>query len=604
MHLLKRGVVQNLNIEKIIENPDSLVRLWREKSAYRVGLKICYAGVVLALIATAVDIRWSPVSVIYTDLVLLTGCFLSLLWTRHHGPTPYFCWWPIYIGFWISTLPSLYSTGGTRSPFFGLLLAVLFLLGVASQVKIRPRYFMIFVFAHVPVLFLLEKSNLIPVSPPISPVFSSVITTLLLTAIILSMLEFLRTERELAKLFALRYEELAHAKAELQKEEAANAAKTTFLANISHELRTPMAAILGYSELMLNPDLNEGDKTPYGETIHRNAQRLSRLLDDLLDLSKVETGNVEVDKSELVLKELLIDVKESIELLAQKKDLNLNIKYGNTIPKYIYSDPMRVRQILINVIGNAIKFTEKGSVDLVLEYLHQSNDNTLLISVADTGRGLTMQEQGRLFKPFTQGDPSMARRYGGTGLGLSLSRSLARLLGGDLYLENSKMGEGSTFVLRLPVGDVKQQSWEDSFTEKILPEEQKPLSHKEHNPSLAGMKVLVVDDTPDNQKLIRVYLQAEGAEVEVAGDGFEGVKKAIDGHYDVVLMDIQMPLLDGYEAVATLRKREYRGPIFALTAHAMKEDRDRCLAVGCNAHLTKPIDRHVLTNALQNLRAP
>jgi signal transduction histidine kinase len=281
--------------------------------------------------------------------------------------------------------------------------------------------------------------------------FVTFINLVALSAVLICVFQFLRTERDLAAEVLRRYDEVAKARSELAREEAASSAKSTFLANISHELRTPLGAILGYSELLQDSDISPEERLQFTETIHRNGQTLARLVNDILDLSKIEAGKIEVEKIVVDPQVIVMDVVSLFSISAQKKGLEIRVHQLEALPKNIVSDPLRFQQILNNIIGNAIKFTEKGAIEIRASCSEQN----LSIEVADSGRGLTPEEQQRLFKPFSQAASDIARIYGGTGLGLNLSRSLAKLLGGDLKLAWSQAGEGSAFVFVHPLNTQK-----------------------------------------------------------------------------------------------------------------------------------------------------
>lgn len=578
------------------QGSDQLLQLWREQRAYRVGRSLGMAGVVLSLIALFMDMHYSSPAIVYSDFILLGGCLFSLLWTRSK-PRPYFCWWPLFFGFWMSTLPSLYWTGGIHSPFLGFYLALLIVCAVVVQTRISPMYFVFVIFLHIPALYILDGLYLIPKDLPAAP-FTAVIDLVTLAAVLVCVKGLLRTETDLSREFAKRAHELGTAREELEREEAANLAKVTFLANVSHELRTPLAAIVGYSELLRHSEVDPAERDAYCDTIFRNGLQLSRLVDDLLDLSKVEAGKVEIFATRIVLRDVLSDVLAQVRLLAQRKNIPLSLAYRNSIPEFIFTDGVRFKQILLNMMTNAVKFTDRGQVELTLEHV----DGQLKLEVRDTGRGISEEEQSRLFQPFSQGDPSLFRRYGGAGLGLSLSRRLARALSGDLELTKSCPGDGSVFTFTLPIGSIEQQEWQDQFEARATAIPQEVLRSSQGH-RLFGLSILVVEDSEDNLQLMRLHLQGEGALVDSAGDGLAGVEKAMGGCFDIVLMDIQMPLLDGYEAVATLRRSGYERPILALTANARQEDRERCLKVGCDAHLSKPIHRAALIDAVASAAA-
>ncbi|WP_413292918.1 ATP-binding protein [Bdellovibrio sp. HCB185ZH] len=386
-------------------------------------------------------------------------------------------------------------------------------------------------------------------------------------------------------------EELKKAKEEADK---ANQSKTTFLANVSHEIRTPLGAILGFSELLSHEVSAGSEAADYIERISKNAQQLRHLIDELLDLSKIEANRLEIERLPVDLNSLVQDVISSLSPLAQEKSLKIEVINVTTIPPRIMTDPMRLKQILTNLVGNSIKFTEKGTVRIELAVAKKGDGNELQIRVIDTGIGLAPEQVQRLFKPFSQADSSITRKFGGTGLGLVLSRQLALLLKGDLTLEKSAPGQGSTFTLTIAVG-----------TDQEIGHREIPVAKKEsgsgENFHLQGRKILIVDDVPDNQTLVRLYLNRGGAIHESAYDGREAVEKALNGDFDIILMDLQMPKMDGHSAARELRQQGYAKPIIALTAHALRGEREKCLAGGFNEYITKPIDKATLLGALNRL---
>lgn len=370
--------------------------------------------------------------------------------------------------------------------------------------------------------------------------------------------------------------------------EAANRSKSQFLANVSHEIRTPLNAIMGFAELLLEAGLAPDDYIGYVAKIRSNGRVLERIIGEILDLSKIEAGRIKLDKERFSLQALLLDLKSSFDLLSRKKNLQLIFQLEGLIPKHVHSDPLRLRQILSNLVDNAIKFTEKGMVRVSVSIRESKDASKLIFVVEDTGKGISKKEAQKLFQPFVQADQSIKRKFGGTGLGLALSRKLARALGGDVKLVKSIPGKGSTFMAEIDIGSVDHESLidESEFLFRL-----KPWEEKNETARLERLKVLVVDDSEDNRALMSVFLGKEGADVEFAINGREGVEKAIENRYDVILMDIQMPELDGYEATSYLRKKGLKTPILALTAHAMQEEKDLSLRKGFTAHLTKPVDR-------------
>ncbi len=382
---------------------------------------------------------------------------------------------------------------------------------------------------------------------------------------------------------------------------SANLAKTHFLANMSHEIRTPLNAILGFAELILNPAQTEEERIYSVSTIRRSGHHLLKIIDEILDISKVEAGHLEIESIQLNLIAMLSQLKSLLNVQALSKNLHLEFIFESSIPEFIFTDPNRLRQILLNMIGNAIKFTSKGSVQVHLEWQESQKpgEGTLSFRICDTGVGIDAAQAERLFQPFMQVDSSTTRKFGGTGLGLALSRQFAEAMNGTVSLESSQPNKGSTFLCKIKTRCANNVKMESSLIEKHT-EINRPFTDRDHH-ILAGVKILVVDDAPDNQVLISRFLKSAGAEVELAGNGVQAVEMAMNGDHKIVLMDIQMPQLDGYEATAMLRHQGYKQPIIALTAHAFKEERDRCISVGCTDHLTKPIDRHVLIEQIAKL---
>lgn len=369
--------------------------------------------------------------------------------------------------------------------------------------------------------------------------------------------------------------------------EGANRAKSNFLTNMSHELRTPLTAILGFGSILQSAHPEDSEAV---ETIIRNGEHLLGLLDDMLDLAKVESGRMELDLAPTDLAQLLDDVVRLYSARASSVGLRLVAVVDGGLPALIHSDGLRIRQVLSNLIANAIKFTQQG----VIEVRARRDGNQLAITVSDTGVGIEPKHLERIFDAFTQADSSTTRLYGGTGLGLSISRSLAELLGGELTVE-SEPGRGSRFTLWLPATEIRPiesvSAGSEDGAEAALPR---------------GKRVLLAEDGADNRRLLTLLLKREGLDVITVEDGAQACDAveqadAAGEPYDAILMDVQMPVLDGHEATRRLREAGQTLPIVAVTAHARNEDRDAAYAAGCDGFVTKPIDIDQLRSILREV---
>ncbi len=395
--------------------------------------------------------------------------------------------------------------------------------------------------------------------------------------------------------------------------ESANYSKSEFLANMSHEIRTPMTAILGFAELLRGSLENRSDVSTECkeavDTIHRNGEYLLQIINDILDLSKIEAGKLIVEHLSCDPYQIMQEVKSLIQVRADAKGLSLETEVVGKLPRTITTDPTRLRQILINLLGNAIKFTETGGARLFARFIEfAGNGPAIRFDVLDTGIGMSCDQVAGLFNPFQQADASMTRRFGGTGLGLTITKRLAVMLGGDIAVE-SEPGKGSAFHVTVATGPLEDVEFVD-YAEKEpaapAPAEAQPIPE----PSRIEARILLVEDGPDNQRLISFLLRKAGAEVSLAENGAIAVEQVLSASeqgtsFDVILMDMQMPVMDGYQATRTLRERGYPGPIIALTAHAMEGDREKCLAAGCDDFATKPIDRkRLLATISRFLPAP
>ncbi|HEV7301119.1 MAG TPA: ATP-binding protein [Tepidisphaeraceae bacterium] len=394
--------------------------------------------------------------------------------------------------------------------------------------------------------------------------------------------------------------ELTKTNAELteatRKAEASNAAKTAFLANMSHEIRTPMTAILGYSDLMLSPTQTTSDRVNSLQVIRRNTRHLMELINDILDISKIEAEKMTIESIPCDLAGIVVEVSSMLRPKAMAKQLTMAVDFDGPIPRTVHSDPLRLKQVLMNLVGNAVKFTETGEVTIKVRVERTGTTGRAIFDISDTGIGMTPDQIGRLFRPFTQADESMTRRYGGTGLGLVISQRLSRLMGGDITV-TSAPGMGSTFSVQIDTGPLAGVEWLTGLTESTL---QPPAIEPSIDEVALSGRILLAEDGYDNQQLISLHLSAAGAQVTIAENGRIAVDKVRSGAFDVVLMDMQMPELDGYGAASELRRRGFTLPIIALTAHAMAGDRKRCLDAGCTDYLTKPVDRGLLLRTVQS----
>jgi signal transduction histidine kinase/CheY-like chemotaxis protein/HPt (histidine-containing phosphotransfer) domain-containing protein len=382
--------------------------------------------------------------------------------------------------------------------------------------------------------------------------------------------------------------------------ELASQAKDEFLANMSHEIRTPLTAILGFADLLLRGGEDEATRREYLALIRNSGKHLLELINDILDLSKIKAGKMKIRPVDCSVHEVVRDTVALQRVTAQQKGLSLNYVWNGSIPERVKTDPARFRQMVTNLVGNAIKFTEKGGVTVALEMIDTQDPGILdalkrllALRVTDTGIGIGQDKIRGIFEPFNQADTTVTRRFGGTGLGLTITRQIAAAMGGKLTV-TSQVGEGSTFTASIDPGPLDGVAMLAQMPQADVRPSTGDGAPPDASISLHGLRILLVEDGDTNRKLIAIMLSRAGAVVVTAENGRLGVDQAMSKSFDLILMDMQMPVLDGFRATAELRQRGITVPIIALTAHAMKDELDRCLQAGCSSCLSKPVDIGVL----------
>lgn len=371
--------------------------------------------------------------------------------------------------------------------------------------------------------------------------------------------------------------------------------KSEFLAKMSHELRTPLTAMLGFAQRLLHMEPGDPDHNDAIRTIMRNGDHLLELINDILDLSKIEAGKLSIDPRPCSPLEILQDVKALMRIRAEQKGIAFFIEYQSDIPSQIITDSMRVKQIILNLVGNAIKFTQKGSVKVVVGC--SPAEETILFQIVDTGMGMSPEAKERLFKAFEQGDTDVTRKFGGTGLGLTISLQLAELLGGTVSVD-SILGMGSSFKVTIKTGPLKDVKF-------ISPTEAEQVKQKDVDEDaieitkLTG-RIIVAEDNADNRRLLEFYLKKSGASFSFVENGRDAVSKVLNENPDVVLMDMQMPIMNGYDATKKIREQGFTRPIIALTANALDVEVKKCIDAGCNRVLPKPFNWNALFGLLKD----
>lgn len=384
----------------------------------------------------------------------------------------------------------------------------------------------------------------------------------------------------------------------LEAAKRASRAKSDFLSVVSHEIRTPLGVILGFSELLMSHDVPEKTRLAYTEKIQRNGKRLQKLIDDILDVSRIEQGQIFVEPTTFAVRPLIADLESIFRAKAVAKGLELRVDVAPNTPQSVTSDPNRLRQVVSNVLDNAIKFTTQGSVTMAVRGEPTANGRSrLVVAVTDTGSGVPPGNEDRLFQPFTQLDPA-SRMKGGVGLGLSLSRRLAQALGGNVELQSTALGAGSTFLVHVDTGAAAEPA-RDADGAIGIEAGKAPQNGK----ILDGLTLLLVEDYPDIQDMIRRFVEDTGLKLLSAETGSDGVDLALSRHPDLVLMDLQLPKMDGMRATSILRSRGFKRPIIAMTAHAMKGQQQACLEAGFDDFISKPLSREELLARLKRFAA-
>ena len=385
---------------------------------------------------------------------------------------------------------------------------------------------------------------------------------------------------------------ISHEAKEKSLLEESNRMKSAFLANMSHEIRTPLNAITGYSEILSRTE-GQDDRNALIENIQKNSTHLTSIIDNILDISNIEFGKMTILTQKIAVRALFEEVLVTMNSRAEAKGIKFEVSSEGLIPEYIHAADSRVKQVMTNLLGNAIKFTEVGGVSTKFKVENTpAGKHFIVIKVKDTGIGISKHDQAELFKSFSQADASSTRRFGGVGLGLVVSKRMAQQFGGEVTLIDSRIGRGSTFELRIPCGDISESVWMDNlFTSITIPKSQAQFQNFNQ---LDGKRILIVEDSEDNQDIFQFFLRSVGAVPDVVDNGIAAIRRVRENDYDLILMDIQLPQMDGLEATRRLRIEGYKNPIIALTAHASSEEKQSSLDSGCNGLITKPVSQDTL----------
>jgi signal transduction histidine kinase/DNA-binding response OmpR family regulator len=565
------------------------------------------AASTLVVAASAALFMWSPEGDASAATAAVLGVFLALAAARglmlgFRAEVPSRRWWWAFTFAWLATAAIWGMAVGVLLAVRGMDPLTLFIVlptaglaaGIMSPLASRPRELR----AHL--VAMLVPPIIGALLSPERLMYRLGLALNISLLLVFLFVEVTRRHREIlcARANVRELELHAHALdgARLQALEASHA-KSNFLANMSHEIRTPLTAILGYAELLDDRHLDLDDRLAHARTVRTAGKHLLSLVNDVLDLAKIDAGKLKVELAPCSPIDVLAEVGSTLRVRASDRKLAFEMRSDGPLPATIRADTMRLTQILMNLVGNAIKFTDEGHVHVTAKCVDPKGATPrLVVSVSDTGIGMDEALRARLFTTFTQADSSSARRHGGAGLGLAISRELARLLGGDIEVEPNADG-GSTFRLTIPTGPLDGVAFVDDL--QIAPDS----AGKERRLAVAAIRlagtVLIADDSVDNQRLIGTLLRKAGATVSIADNGRVAVDMALAARaagspFGVILMDMQMPELDGIGATEQLRGAGYEYPIVALTAHAMPEQRVRCIAAGCDDFVTKPVERQRL----------
>ncbi|MGB8226445.1 MAG: response regulator [Sedimentisphaerales bacterium] len=416
----------------------------------------------------------------------------------------------------------------------------------------------------------------------------------------------IEAKNELEQINARLLKATATAKEMAAEAEKANAAKSQFLANMSHEIRTPMNAIIGFSEVLEEESLTEQQKE-YIEMILGSSKHLLQLINDILDFSKIETGKIKIENVECDIRAILTNVESLMNPAAKAKKLELKIEFAEDVPRLIISDMVKLRQCLINLVSNAIKFTEQGYVKIAVKRVEKENKPFIVFEVIDTGIGIPADKLSIIFDAFTQVDGSTTRKYGGTGLGLTITKQLAGLIGGDISVE-SEMGKGSIFRITLPadIAVGEQQPAPESVADRQTDEKIERIIETGHSNARDSLRtefsgrVLVAEDNTTNQTLIKLLLEKLGFVVTIAVNGVEVCEAVKKQQFELIFIDMQMPEMDGCTATKRLRSLGVKTPMIAMTSGVEEEDKKECLAAGCDDYIPKPVDRNRLIKVISS----